>query len=599
MWERHPWLTVGTALSGAIGGFTGIAIVDTINSAIHDVQRRPQLALVFVALALAAIVFRNASSLFPAYAAREIATSLRVALSRKILGTSLETIDRRGMANVLTLVSDDIPQLMGTLLLLPMILVETITLLFALGYLAYLSWGLLLLTAIAIPLGLMLYRLFLQRGMFLTRKLREESITFNAHSLSLLFGIKELQLNKKRRRWFQRTGFEFSSRRLARYEFLQKAWFTAGGNVDEIVYYSIVGTFIFGISSFFNPVPAALTASILALMYVTGPVRSLVAMIPDVGQGVVSCERLSDFGFPLDNKEINLLVQERLDVAGAQDKGWFCIEMQNVRVTYEVEEQGRPSDMHPPSQPAFGSEEGYGEEVYRLLNPDGDETSHLASIDQDAGRTVTPQFRLGPINMQLRPGELVFIVGSNGSGKSTLAKVITGLYTPSDGEILLDGVPISESNRERYRNLFTTVFTDFHLFDRVLGADKQAQAVTLAQEYLVKLGLADKIQIVRNKFSTTTALSNGQRKRLALLCAYLEDRPILVLDEWAADQDPAFKKFFYEVLLDELKRQGKCVVVISHDDRYFELADRIVHLKEGNLVMDVDRQEGGPRAAEG
>ncbi|MFC7518446.1 cyclic peptide export ABC transporter [Herbaspirillum sp. GCM10030257] len=584
-WDRHPWLTIGTAVSGAIGGFTGIAIVDTINSAIHDASGRPRLMLIFLALAIISIVVRNAASLIPAYAAREIATSLRAAISRKILKTPLEQIDRRGVPNVLTLVNEDIAQLMGTLLLLPMILVEVITLVFGLGYLFYLSKELLLITALAIPIGWVSYRLFLRRGMFLARKLRDEAIVFNSHSLSLLYGIKELQLNARRRRWFRLTGFEFSSRRMAKLDYFQTAWYTAGGNIDEIVYYIIVGSFIFGVSAMFTPEPVVLTASIMALMYVIGPVRSLVATIPQVGQGVVACERLSDFGFPLANKEIQALLQDPPDSWQQPAGEWVCVDVQDVRVSYgENDASGALAegcreieDADNPEQPS--SE--FGNDVQSLLNAGGTADVFHAGSPRRSGSGGRCKFELGPVNLQIRPGELVFIVGSNGSGKSTLAKVLTGLYAPTEGQILLDGVAVNAGNLERYRNLFTSVFTDFHLFDRVLGNDSQHENVARAKELLVKLGLADKIEIVRNRFSTTKALSNGQRKRLSLICAYLEDRPIFVLDEWAADQDPEFKQYFYEVLLDELRRQGKCIVVISHDDRYFELADRVVRLKEG------------------
>ena len=181
----------------------------------------------------------------------------------------------------------------------------------------------------------------------------------------------------------------------------------------------------------------------------------------------------------------------------------------------------------------------------------------------------------------MRRPVLVFIVGGNGSGKSTLAKLIAGLYVPDAGEILLDGILVDDRNRELYRQLFSTVFADFYLFDRLLGLglqDLDAQAKT----YLEQLQLTHKVTIENGKLSTT-ALSQGQRKRLALLTAYLEDRPIYLFDEWAADQDPFFREIFYQQLLPELKQRGKAVLVISHDDRYFHLADRLLKLDYGQI----------------
>lgn len=193
-------------------------------------------------------------------------------------------------------------------------------------------------------------------------------------------------------------------------------------------------------------------------------------------------------------------------------------------------------------------------------------------------------FTLGPINLRFSPGELIFIIGGNGSGKSTLAKLITGLYTPETGEIYFDGQPIDRQNREWYRQHFSVVFSDFYLFDRLLGFEGK-ELDREAQHYLKQLQLDRKVKVEGGRLSTT-ALSQGQRKRLALLTAYLEDRPIYLFDEWAADQDPIFKEIFYTQFLPKLRERGKTVLVISHDDQYFDLADRTIKLNYGKIVHD-------------
>jgi putative ATP-binding cassette transporter len=191
------------------------------------------------------------------------------------------------------------------------------------------------------------------------------------------------------------------------------------------------------------------------------------------------------------------------------------------------------------------------------------------------------QFKLGEISLTLEPGKLNFLVGGNGSGKSTLAKLITGLYTPTSGAIYLNGIEVINNNREWYRQHFSAIFSDFYLFERFLGfhEDKLDQE---ARRYLKLLQLDHKVK-VSNGVLSTTRLSQGQRKRLALLTAYLEDRPIYLFDEWAADQDPIFRDFFYTQLLVKLKEQSKTLLVISHDDRYFYLADQIFKLEYGHL----------------
>jgi putative ATP-binding cassette transporter len=191
-------------------------------------------------------------------------------------------------------------------------------------------------------------------------------------------------------------------------------------------------------------------------------------------------------------------------------------------------------------------------------------------------------FTLGPIDLELRRGEIVFLIGGNGSGKTTFAKLLVGLYAPEAGQILLDGRAVSDADRDDYRQLVSAVFSDFFLFERLLGLGATGDLDGHARRWLRELQLDRKVTVDRGALSTTE-LSQGQRKRLALLVAYLEDRPFYVFDEWAADQDPAYKAIFYDRLLPDLRARGKTVLVISHDDRYFHVADRCIELEAGQL----------------
>ena len=194
------------------------------------------------------------------------------------------------------------------------------------------------------------------------------------------------------------------------------------------------------------------------------------------------------------------------------------------------------------------------------------------------------EFCLGPLNITFRPGELVFLIGGNGSGKSTLAKILMGLYEPVDGYISIDGEPITAENRDSYRQWFSVVFFDFYLFERLHNVNTSAMESRISG-YLEQLHLENKVGVRDGKLSTLD-LSQGQRKRLALLAAFVQDRPIYIFDEWASDQDPMFKQVFYRQILPELKSRGKTVIVISHDDRYYDVADRIIKLESGQLESD-------------
>lgn len=193
-------------------------------------------------------------------------------------------------------------------------------------------------------------------------------------------------------------------------------------------------------------------------------------------------------------------------------------------------------------------------------------------------------FKVGPFNFTLRSGDLVFLTGGNGSGKSTFMKLLAGFYRPDSGSLLLDGVPVSQDTIDQYRSLISAIFPDFHLFQRLYGIPDLDRA-ELAR-LLMLFRLIDKTEIRDGEFSTVD-LSSGQRRRLALTVSLLEKRPLLLLDEWAADQDPEFRRKFYFELLPALNRAGITIVAISHDDRYIdemEVPARRLHMDEGRFV---------------
>jgi putative pyoverdin transport system ATP-binding/permease protein len=286
---------------------------------------------------------------------------------------------------------------------------------------------------------------------------------------------------------------------------------------------------IFVLPSIFNLSTSVLTGYALTLLFMLTPLRGILVALPELSRASVSLDKVETLGLSLasQTKEPETIVFTN------HSSHWQSLALVGVTHSYPAER----------------------------------EDSH---------------FVLGPLHLTFQPQELVFIVGGNGSGKSTLGKLITGLYTPEMGEIQVDGQPITDENRDWYRQHFSVVFSDFYLFDRLLGLEK-SDLDQHTKDYLIQLHLDHKVTVENGKLSTT-ALSQGQRKRLALLTAYLEDRPIYVFDEWASDQDPTFKEIFYQHILIELKKRGKTVLVISHDDRYFHLADRIIKLDYGKVI---------------
>lgn len=192
-------------------------------------------------------------------------------------------------------------------------------------------------------------------------------------------------------------------------------------------------------------------------------------------------------------------------------------------------------------------------------------------------------FHIQPTDFSLRAGEIVFIVGGNGSGKSTLLKLLTGLYPPASGRLLLNGAEIDARNITSLREIFAPIFTDFHLFRRILGKARVDEK--RVAELLARMELAEKTAVEEGRV-TNLDLSTGQRKRLALVLSTLDERPVHLFDEWAADQDPVFRKYFYEVLLRQMTAEGKTILAVTHDDHYFHVADRVYHMEYGALKPD-------------
>jgi len=229
-----------------------------------------------------------------------------------------------------------------------------------------------------------------------------------------------------------------------------------------------------------------------------------------------------------------------------------------------LDELAKPAQAAPPKQIAF-----------QRLRMERVSYAHRHSLDEEG-------FAIRNVTIELRPGEITFVTGSNGSGKTTMLRVLTGLYEARSGLIAVNGTTvISDENMEDYRHLFSTVFSDFHTFRKPYGLDEAGLATFL--ENAKDLGIDDKLPADFENGYDPEALSTGQRKRLALALALAEARPILVLDEWAADQDPGYRERFYRIILPRIKATGKAVIAVTHDERYFDIADRRYHMEDGHL----------------
>jgi putative ATP-binding cassette transporter len=524
-------LMVLTISAAVFSGMCNAGLIAMVNSVLNEESGPGRwIIAVFVALVIGRLTTNFIAQALLARFTQETTAHLRRDLVCKIMAVQLSQLERMGASKITATLTEDIADVTQALLLIPAFTVNLAILAGGGIYLGLLSPGVLVMMAVFIVIGAAIYRVLIARGFKHLKRAREEEDQLHRHYRALTEGIKELKLHRERRRAYFDEGVRATTESFAQRNIAAEMCFITAQNWSHVLFFTLVGLILFLLPKIQSVTPHALTGYIVTTLYLMGPLSGVLGSLAAFSRASVALGKIDELGLTLATARAadETSVEER----PAKALPFQSLELVDVRHSYHREQD----DNH---------------------------------------------FVLGPINLKFRPGELVFLVGGNGSGKSTLAKLLTGLYPPEAGEIRVNGVPVNDQNRDDYRQLFSAVFVDFYLFDQLLGLhdpslDGQAQA------YLKQLQLDHKVRIADGRFSTTQ-LSQGQRKRLALLTAYLEDRPFYLFDEWASDQDPVFKDVFYTQLLPELKRRGKAVVVISHDDRYFRVADRIVKLDYGKV----------------
>jgi putative ATP-binding cassette transporter len=545
LFRYSPGLIALTTTIGMVGGIASAMLVALINGHLrgapilkHDIWKFGALCLlVLIANFVARIAISGLSqwSIF----------DLRLQLSRKWLTAPLRDLERAGSARILAAITQDVDSLAEAMQALPGICIDVTVVVACLIYLAYLSWPILIVMAGFVVVAIATRRIPERKCEVLIGQARgygEAMLeTFNA----MASGIKELKLNSSRwKAFYNGELYDVSTKYRDRRS--QAAIYGLIRGYSEIIYFLFVGMLLYG-TRLFGP---------LSLTVVVGFAVTLLYMKTNI-------DHIQD--------SISRIVQAQVALANLQSLGVFATKssmtVSDLRLRTSREEVAGALN-------AEVSQYGVGEEALcRIIEFRGMQYKYEGNSEETG-------FSVGPINLTVRAGSVLFITGGNGSGKTTFAKLICGLYTPDEGEIRLDGVPITDENRSWYSQHFGTVFSDFHLFDKLYGHEKFPQADSVIRGYLEELRLQHKVEVSNGRLSTT-ALSQGQRKRLALLTTYVEDRPIYLFDEWAADQEPAFREVFYCQILPGLKAQGKTVFVISHDDRYFHVADRLLKLDSG------------------
>jgi cyclic peptide transporter len=527
--HRNKYLRVAPflILLSILSGTANAVVIFLITISLYTPFKLIYLLFYFLMAMLLYLVGRKTLQVRLVKVTFDIIYDLRVKLVNRIFGTSYQRFERLDRGQVLATLNNDTVQLGQAAIILVAVASSLITIIGAFMYLATIAFWATIVTIVVILSVAITYSIVTGKANALFNIARDAQNEYLGVLDGMNDGFKELSLHSAKKKAYSDDVRGICAKfRDASTQAMVK--FVNAFMVGESMLIVVLGAVGFGIPVIIPHLPKPILMSfIMVLLYLIGPVTGILNSIPGIVQVRIAWTRvkrlIGDIPANIPESEMEKVVTVVPEVKSISAK--------NVYFEYDSREE-------------------------------------------------TEKFNVGPMDFDAKKGEIVFIIGGNGSGKTTLAKLLTGLYIPEKGSITIDGEKIDNYRLGEY---FSVVFGDFHLFEKLYDVDITGKE-DIVQRYLDMLRLQDKVKIENGAFSTID-LSGGQRKRLALLRCYLEDRPIYLFDEVAADQDPGFRKFFYRELLMRMKEEGKIVIAITHDDHYFDVADRVIKMDMGKIDL--------------
>lgn len=510
---------------------TGIATVASFICVLHSLRSENSWWWQFTGFAVLAVICRTYARMTLSMLMGASILRLRRRMIRSILHLPLEEFERISAARLLVGFTNDLTSIGGAVRNFVHLFSSMAFVLASVAYIGWLSPERAIVTAVlllvAIAVAVLLRQLERKHGRAARAAWDRAVHVFRM----VLDGVKQMKLNRTLGRQVLRA---FESRiRDMQQAGGQRGWYSEAVAIwIQSMSFLILGVAVFGP---FSDSTLAVGYGVLALLYIRGPLQSIISDSDAFSNASIALQRVNDLGLTLTGDIERPDQQLRREARGSNmlsiSPNWKSLTLRDVVFRYDG---GHPED----------------------------------------------DFSLGPIDIALQPREIVFISGGNGSGKTTLLKVLTGLYTPAKGSIRFDDVVVNEKNVRLYRSKFAVVFSDYCLFEGVADINYEElsyEAARIAKRFRFKPWMLTP----RDTSDGAAQLSAGERRRAALLMALLDDRPILVFDEWAADQDPQYKEMFYKEIIPSLRAKGKLVIVLSHDERYFHLSDRVLWLERG------------------
>ena len=522
VYKQYRWPFIGVILLSLFSAALGIGLIAFINRELIVTLNSSLMVLPqFLGLLLLLMAVTLGSQLALTQLGHHFVYRLRGEFIRRIMDTRVERIEQIGSPQLLAALTSDVRNITIAFVRLPELIQGIILTVGSAAYLAWLSPKMLMVTAVWVAITLIGGWKLVSRVYQHMAVLRNTEDRLYADFQTIIDGRKELALNRQRAQQIFENVYSEDAKTYRHHIVRADTYHLSAVNWSNIMMLGAIGLAFYLANSLGWADTAVAATYSLTLLFLRTPMLSAVGALPTLLTAQVAFNKLNSFG---------LTAYQEAFPGQSKKTDWQTLELRDLVFHYG-----------------------------------------------DNG------FAVGPINMTLKRGELVFLIGGNGSGKSTLAMLLTGLYQPVSGDILLDGRAVQAEEMDDYRRLFSAVFTDVHLFDRLIDDSGQPVDPALVQSWLERLKMQDKITLDGNRI-LNLKLSKGQTKRLALLLATAEQRDILLLDEWAADQDPHFRRIFYRELLPWLQGMGKTILAISHDDHYFLHADRLLEMRQGRLI---------------
>lgn len=515
-------------VASLVAAAANLYLMSIIISAFRPGDRSTHHLLGFAALCIALLLTRTFSQILLIRVTQDTVYHLQVKISKQVSLMQQEALEALGSIPVLSVLSDDINVISALGTQVPALMMNVCIFVGVLVYVLYLSTPAFVMLFLMVLVSTGGYKLLAKNtsGLMKAYRARQEMVLQSVSSL--IAGSKELRLNQNKHDMVLAEVEQFADEART-YGFSAWRRHSIAAAWAYTSYFMTVGVLIvcaqlrmFGLDQ------RSALAAVFGILFLKGAIETIFSVIPTMGRAEVAFKRVEEIGVTLASNESTAITAHSL--RKQSDAEFERIKLVDIEYAY--------SSPH-------------------------------------------SQFHLGPLSMEVRQGEILFIAGGNGAGKTSLLKLLCGLYSPSSGRIRLDTTEITALHVHSYRQLFSAVFQEFQVFKILDSSDEKRLRV--AREYIQEFQLDHCVSVNNNGYVAGT-LSRGQQKRLALAVSLLEDKRIHVFDEWAADQDPHFRTYFYDTLLPRMKREGKTVIAVTHDDSWYHVADRILWLSDGQLT---------------